>query len=73
MTAVTRRSHTLVKDTERWSVGDVWGDAILALPAGRYADVLTGQTLTSHGSVALGDLFGVLPVAVLAPLPGGAP
>jgi len=73
VTAVTRGSLALVEDTERWSVGGVWGDAILALPAGRYADVLTGQTLTSHGSVALRDLFGVLPVAVLALLPGGTP
>ncbi len=65
VTAATRHSLTLVKGAERWSVGDAWGDASLDVPAGRYDDVLTGRSLTSEGSLAVRDLFEVLPVAVL--------
>jgi (1->4)-alpha-D-glucan 1-alpha-D-glucosylmutase len=65
VTAVTRRSLTLVEGTDRWSVGNAWGDATVAVPAGHYDDVLTGRRLTSDGAVAVRDLFDVLPVAVL--------
>jgi (1->4)-alpha-D-glucan 1-alpha-D-glucosylmutase len=65
VTATARWSQALVHGADRWSLGDAWGDGRLPLAAGQYLEVLTGQVLTSAGSVALRDLFAVLPVAVL--------
>jgi malto-oligosyltrehalose synthase/malto-oligosyltrehalose trehalohydrolase len=46
-----------------------WGATRLALPAGRWRDVLTGAVVTSDGSVAVADLLAELPVALLVALP----
>ena len=48
-----------------------WPDTSLALPKGAPAswrDVLTdAEVVTTQGSLALGELFGTLPVALLVP------
>jgi (1->4)-alpha-D-glucan 1-alpha-D-glucosylmutase len=49
----------------RWPVGDVWGDARVELPRGRYQSVLTGELVESDGSVAMRDVLRSFPVAVL--------
>jgi (1->4)-alpha-D-glucan 1-alpha-D-glucosylmutase len=46
-----------------------WADTSLALPAGRWADVLGGGRRTFEGEVALADLLGPFPVAVLERVP----
>ena len=40
-----------------------WGDTVLTLPDGSWRDVLTG--ITSTGTVAVAQLLGGFPVAVL--------
>lgn len=40
-----------------------WGDTTLNLPAGRWTDRLTDREFT--GRVAIADLYGDLPVALL--------
>jgi len=42
-----------------------WGGTTLALPAGRWRDVLTGHVVTSNGSVEVAELVAELPVALL--------
>jgi (1->4)-alpha-D-glucan 1-alpha-D-glucosylmutase len=46
-----------------------WADTSLALPAGRWADVLDGGRRTFEGEVPLADLLGPFPVAVLERVP----
>jgi malto-oligosyltrehalose synthase len=47
-------------------LGLVWDDTAVATPeGGRWKDVLTGRELTADGVLALADVFGDLPVAVL--------
>jgi (1->4)-alpha-D-glucan 1-alpha-D-glucosylmutase len=65
VTATARRGPTLLHDADRWPLGAAWGGSSLALPAGQYLDVLTGQIVTSNGAIAMRDLFSLLPVAVL--------
>jgi len=47
-----------------------WRDTVLALPAGKWQDVLTAATY-SGGDIALADLTTSLPVALLALTPAG--
>jgi (1->4)-alpha-D-glucan 1-alpha-D-glucosylmutase len=43
-----------------------WGDTVVAVPAGDYRNVLTGQTVRADsGGVAAAELFASLPVALL--------
>ena len=42
-----------------------WQETGVLLPAGTYRDVITGTTHTSDGRVAVADLFGSYPVALL--------
>jgi (1->4)-alpha-D-glucan 1-alpha-D-glucosylmutase len=44
---------------------DGWGDHALALPAGRWTDLLTGRSLDSTGEAALAGILDRLPVALL--------
>jgi (1->4)-alpha-D-glucan 1-alpha-D-glucosylmutase len=50
--------------------GDVWGDALVALPRGapqRYRDLLTGRMVQADsGHLRLADLLEILPVAALS-------
>ncbi|GAA1477689.1 hypothetical protein GCM10009623_21350 [Nocardioides aestuarii] len=62
VTVVTRLPHGLAGR-------DGWGDTTLALPSGRWRDVLTGEVVTSDGAVAVADLLTELPVALLVALP----
>jgi (1->4)-alpha-D-glucan 1-alpha-D-glucosylmutase len=43
-----------------------WGDTSLELPAGRWSNVLTGNTVEGGVAVPLGGLLAAFPVAVLA-------
>jgi (1->4)-alpha-D-glucan 1-alpha-D-glucosylmutase len=61
------RGGDVVTAVARWPLAlqeaGGWGTTSLALPAGRWSDVLSGCTW--DGGVALGQLFGALPVALL--------
>ena len=60
------RGDDVLVAVSRWTVllnETGWGDTSLALPAGRWTDVLTGRRFT--GEVAAADLFSELPVALL--------
>ena len=46
-----------------------WAGTTLALPAGRFEDVLDAGKRTFEGDVALGDLLGPFPVALLERAP----
>ncbi len=46
-------------------VGRAWGDTAVAVPAGRYRDVLSGRVLEVDGPLALAQALAVLPVALL--------
>jgi (1->4)-alpha-D-glucan 1-alpha-D-glucosylmutase len=48
-----------------WPIGVVWKDARLAVPSGRWRDVMTGSALESRGEVAVGSVLRELPVALL--------
>jgi (1->4)-alpha-D-glucan 1-alpha-D-glucosylmutase len=62
---VPRRAGTLTRDG-KLPLGAAWGDEGLRLPAGTWRDVLTGRSLEAGASdLALRELFGLLPVAVL--------
>jgi (1->4)-alpha-D-glucan 1-alpha-D-glucosylmutase len=50
-------------------LADDWADTTLALPAGRWADVLDGVRHTFEGEVALADLLAPFPVGVLEHVP----
>jgi len=43
----------------------VWGDAQLALPEGKYENVLTGEKHESNGKIPLARLLAIFPVALL--------
>ncbi len=42
-----------------------WGDTTVALPRGEWRELYGGRTFSGDGSVAAGELFALLPVAVL--------
>ena len=46
-------------------LGDVWGDTTLAVPAGRWRNVFTGEVLTATGPLPAADVFRHFPVALL--------
>ncbi len=46
-----------------------WGDTTVALPAGRWRDLLTDRVVTSDGWIAVADLVTELPVALLVTVP----
>jgi maltooligosyltrehalose synthase len=61
---VPRLSHRLADGG--FPVGAAWGARSLkGLPAGRYRDHLTGQTLQAAGDVPLGSLLARFPLALL--------
>jgi (1->4)-alpha-D-glucan 1-alpha-D-glucosylmutase len=42
-----------------------WGDTAVALPPGRWRDIVTDREFVSEGDAAVADLFAVLPITVL--------
>ncbi|WP_439624338.1 malto-oligosyltrehalose synthase [Gemmata sp.] len=46
-------------------LGDVWGDTTLAVPAGRWRNVFTGEVLTAADALPAADVFRHFPVALL--------
>ena len=50
-----------------WAVGALWGDQRCEAPGlrGRYRNVLTGESVTVQGTLALSEAFQHLPFAVL--------
>jgi maltooligosyltrehalose synthase len=44
---------------------DAWGSAVVAVPAGRWTDRLTGRAVDSDGEVPLAGILDRLPVALL--------
>lgn len=64
---VTRRPHRVTGGLAPFPIGDVWRDRALALPRGRWRDVLTNREHVIDGApVALATLLEDLPVALLA-------
>ncbi len=61
-----RLSFTLTGERTPWALGDVWGDARVTLPTGRYVNVLTGEAhdVTGEGA-AVADLLRHFPLALL--------
>ncbi|MDY7000022.1 MAG: malto-oligosyltrehalose synthase, partial [Actinomycetota bacterium] len=60
------RGDDVLVAVSRWTVrltDNGWGDTTLALPDGRWTDVLSGAT--HSGPAPAGELFGDLPVALL--------
>ena len=57
VTVATRRPHDLAD-------AGGWRDAVVVLPEGSWTDLLTGR-VSPGGSVAVADLLGDLPVALL--------
>jgi (1->4)-alpha-D-glucan 1-alpha-D-glucosylmutase len=56
--------HTLKLGGD-WPIGEVWKDARLSIPAGRFRDVMTGAPLDSRGEVNVATVLKDLPVALL--------
>jgi (1->4)-alpha-D-glucan 1-alpha-D-glucosylmutase len=57
----------MVADENGAPLGDLWGDAVLALPPGVYENVLTGEKhQCTEGRVRLAGLLKRFPVALLA-------
>lgn len=64
--ATARHSYRKTSGERAFALGDVWGDERLRVRhGGRYRDVLTGRLFTIDKSVALAELFAVLPCALL--------
>jgi (1->4)-alpha-D-glucan 1-alpha-D-glucosylmutase len=60
------RGDDVLVAVSRWTVrlaDDGWGDTTLTLPDGEWTDRIAGGRYT--GTVAIGELFGALPVALL--------
>jgi (1->4)-alpha-D-glucan 1-alpha-D-glucosylmutase len=65
--AVTCRPHRVTGGRARWAIGEVWGDRTLAVPPGKWRDVLSGREHTvGDGGLRVAALFAELPVALLA-------
>ena len=65
--AVTRFPFRITRGRSPWPLGAAWASQTLSGPElqGEYLNVLTGQTVHAHGSLALAQLFATSPVAVL--------
>ncbi len=49
-----------------WSIGDAWGDRVIALPPARsYRCAISGITLRGDAPARLAEVFAELPVALL--------
>jgi len=57
-----------VSEQQPYPIGHaIWGSSRIALPAGRYRDVLTGGSIdASGGSLSVAVLLGEFPVALLS-------
>jgi (1->4)-alpha-D-glucan 1-alpha-D-glucosylmutase len=63
---VPRLPYRLTGGRRAFPVGDDWRHAQLEVPhAGRYENVLTGETLSVSSGIALGELFREFPLALL--------
>ena len=64
-----RLLKTLAEGAEQPPLGELWQDTVLELPTkatARYQNVITGETIkAAHGGLALGEVFGLFPVALL--------
>ncbi|MFC4426049.1 malto-oligosyltrehalose synthase [Deinococcus navajonensis] len=66
VTVAPRLSLTLTREAQPWALGEVWGNRQLALPAGTYRNVLTGQRLRVRGEkVPLAKVLEDFPLALL--------
>jgi isoamylase len=67
-----RLAYKLTGGSRPWPLGEVWRDTRIPVPPGRYADVLTGKSTESRGSLAAAEVLSDLPVALLVTAaPGG--
>ncbi len=67
LAVVAPRLVTALMQGERMPLGTpIWGDTSVALPAGRWRNLLTGETAENG---AVGELFRALPIAVLRASP----
>jgi maltooligosyltrehalose synthase len=63
---VPRLSYGITGGSRAFPLGDVWKDARLEVRhAGRYENVLTGETFDVRGTLALAELFREFPLALL--------
>jgi isoamylase len=64
--AVPRLPYGITGGSRAFPLGDVWRDARLEVRhAGRYENVLTGETFDVRGTLALAELFREFPLALL--------
>jgi len=65
-----RFAYTLMKGESRAPLGDVWGEASVALPPDsptEFNNVFTGETVEAHdGRLLCREVFGCFPVALLS-------
>jgi glycogen operon protein len=65
-----RLPYRLTGGVARWAIGDVWDDVRLDVPyAGRYQNVLTGESWELEGSLPLAELLREFPLALLVKEP----
>ncbi|MBS2011328.1 MAG: malto-oligosyltrehalose synthase [Deltaproteobacteria bacterium] len=64
--AVTCRPRAITRTRGGWPIGKAWGERTIAVPEGRWRDVLSGleHGVPGHG-LAASQLFAELPVALL--------
>lgn len=63
---VPRLSVALTPDYRSFPVGEVWrGRVVRGVTPGRYRDVLTGRKFDVTNQLELGQVFGILPLALL--------
>jgi isoamylase len=60
-----RFPRRLTQGQHPWTLGPVWGDQTLLVPAGRYRDAFTQREYQTHGTLHLAQVFETFPLALL--------
>jgi (1->4)-alpha-D-glucan 1-alpha-D-glucosylmutase len=60
-----RFPRRLTRGEHAWTLGPVWGEETLLVPAGRYRDAFTQREYQTHGTLHLSKVFETFPLALL--------